>query len=84
MDAEPRDNFRKIMTRSLSEVQVQTLLQYLYSDRDDVRCATIQQTVTQQWQHEQLTQALTELAALDEVKEVRKAARDALQVMQSA
>lgn len=72
------------MFHSLSEGQIQTLLQYLYNDRDDVRCATIQQTVTQQWQHEQLTQALTELAVLDEVNDVRKAAREALRKLDPA
>lgn len=65
----------------LSENQVQTILQYLYSDRDTVRCECIRQTIKSQWRHEHLTEALTELAALDEAAVVRAAAREALRAM---
>lgn len=72
------------MTQSLSENQMQTLLQYLYNDRDEVRFAAIQQSVKAQWQHEQLTQALEELAALDEAGDVRAAAREALRELEAS
>lgn len=65
--------------RVLTEGQIQTLLQYLYSERAETRCEAIQHIITNQWHHAQLTQALTELAALDKAESVREAARRALQ-----
>lgn len=67
--------------KNLSQNQMQALLQYLYHEREEVRCDAIQQTRAQQWQHEQLTEALTELAVLDEAAEVRAAAREALRAL---
>lgn len=67
------------MARVLTKGQVQTLLQYLYSERAETRCEAIQHIITNQWHHPQMAQALAELAALDEAESVREAARRALQ-----
>lgn len=66
------------MSRALTEGQVQTLLPYLYSERAEIRREAIHHTVEHQWNDARLIQALAELAGLDEVAEVREAARRAL------
>lgn len=67
------------LARTLTEDQVQFLLQALYSARAETRLEAIEQIAENQWHDAQLTQAMTELAALDEVEEVRAVARQVLQ-----
>ena len=66
------------MTRTLSEAQVQTLLQYLFSEQCSERLDAIRYVVTLGLHDEQLLLALEELAAFDTDEDVRRAARKAV------
>ncbi len=69
------------MSQSLSEAQVQLLLQYLFSERADIRREAICNVGEQRWYHADVVHALEELAVLDNVAEVRAAACEALQIL---
>lgn len=70
------------MSLSLSQGQVQTILQYLYSDRAELRREAIRHTLAQKWNDAHLMQALAELEMLDQAEDVRKAAREALRELE--
>lgn len=71
------------LARTLTEGQVQFLLQSLYSARAETRLEAIEHIVAHQWHDARLMQALQELAALDEVERVREKARGAVRQLES-